>query len=136
MTTLSGSREHVAIGSNAHYSKPEAFLKASGGESWAGPAFFENRIPYMMIAIPHAGRNNGVMVAQVDLRFLSDFANSAQAGSDSTALMVSNDGHLIARSHSLADARLTARLSRPGAKPPRKRKKSPPPSGRGSGGGP
>lgn len=97
------SREHVAIGSNADYSKHEAFLKASGGKSWAGPAFFENRIPYMMIAIPHAGRNNGVMVAQVDLRFLSDFANSAQAGSNSTALMVSNDGHLIARSHSLAE---------------------------------
>jgi signal transduction histidine kinase len=92
------SRDNVAVGSNADYSKSPAFLNATGGRSWVGPAFFENNIPFMPIAIPHTGRNAGMMVAKVDLRFLSDVADSVQAGPDATALIVSNDGRLIDRS--------------------------------------
>jgi signal transduction histidine kinase len=92
------SRDRVSAGSNADYSKHPAFLNATGGRSWFGPAFFENRIPYMLIVVPHAGRNAGVMVAEIDLRFLSDSANTIQAGRDGSTLIVANDGHLIARS--------------------------------------
>jgi signal transduction histidine kinase len=92
------SRDNVAVGSNADYSKSPAFLNATGGRSWLGPAFFESNIPFMPIAIPHTGRNAGMMVAKVDLRFLSDVADSVQAGADATTLIVSNDGRLIARS--------------------------------------
>jgi signal transduction histidine kinase len=92
------SRDRVIAGSNADDSKQPAFLNATGGQSWFGPAFFDNRIPYMLIAIPHTGRNAGVMVTQIDLRFLSDIVNSVQAGREGTTLIVSNQGRLIARS--------------------------------------
>jgi signal transduction histidine kinase len=92
------ARDNVTVASNADYSKSPAFLNATGGRSWVGPAFFENDVPYMPIAIPHAGRNAGMMVAKADLRFLSDFADSVQAGRDASTLIVSNDGRLIARS--------------------------------------
>ncbi len=92
------SRDGASAGSNADFSKSPAFLNATS-DAWAGPAFFENNVPYMLIAIPHAGRNAGMMVAQVDLRILSEFVDNAQAGRESTALIVSEDGHLIGHSH-------------------------------------
>jgi signal transduction histidine kinase len=97
--TLRVSRARVTAGSNADYSRDPEFLNARGGQSWFSPAFFDNRIPYMLIAIPHAGRNAGVMVAQIGLRFLSDIADGVQAGREGTTLIISNDGRLIARSN-------------------------------------
>jgi signal transduction histidine kinase len=92
------SRDYASVGSNADYSKHPGFLSGSNGRSWFGPAFFENGMPYMLIVIPHAGSNAGMMVAQIDLRFLSDYANSVQTAQDGTTLIVSNEGRLIARS--------------------------------------
>jgi signal transduction histidine kinase len=98
------SRDGTRVGSNADFSKSPAYLNATS-DAWAGPAFFENAVPYLLVAIPHAGRNAGMMLAQVDLRSLTDFADNTQAGRDSMALIVSDDGHLIARSRGPAGER-------------------------------
>jgi signal transduction histidine kinase len=96
------SRDRTSIGSNSDLSRNPAFLgvKAGRGESWFGPPFFENDVPYTTIAIPNGGRNAGVMVVQVDLRFLSSMVNGVQAGAEAAILVVSNLGQLIARSDS------------------------------------
>jgi signal transduction histidine kinase/HAMP domain-containing protein len=96
------SRSRTSIASNADLSRSPAFLGVKGGhgESWFGPPFFENNVPYTTIAIPHGGRNAGVMLAKVDLRFLSDIVNELQAGGHATTLVVSKVGQLIARSDS------------------------------------
>jgi signal transduction histidine kinase len=93
------SRDRAIAGSNADYSKSPVFSGAASSQSWFGPPYFENRVPYMTIAIPHAGRNGGVTVAEVDLRFLSDFVNGIQAGKEAETLVVSREGKLIARSN-------------------------------------
>jgi signal transduction histidine kinase/HAMP domain-containing protein len=96
------SRTRTSIGSNSDLSRSAAFLgvKAGHGESWFGPPFFENDVPYTTIAIPHGGRNAGLMLAKVDLGFLSDIVNDVQAGGNAATLVVSKLGKVIARSDS------------------------------------
>jgi signal transduction histidine kinase/HAMP domain-containing protein len=97
------SRARTSIGSNSDLSRSAAFLgvKAGHGESWFGPPFFENDVPYTTIAIPHGGRNAGLMLAKVDLSFLSDIVNEVQAGGNAATLVVSKLGQVIARSDSV-----------------------------------
>jgi signal transduction histidine kinase len=92
------SRDARTLGSNADKSQSPAYLGTRSGQSWLGPAFFENGIPFMLIALPHGGRKGEVMVAKVDLRFLADPISKIQAGPEAVTLLVSKDGRLIARS--------------------------------------
>jgi signal transduction histidine kinase len=113
--TLRVSRDRTSIGSNSDLSRNPAFLaiKAGRGESWFGTPFFESDVPYTTIAIPHGGRNAGVMVAKVDLRFLSDVVNAVQAAGQATTLVVSKAGQLIARAYS-SSATLSSSTARIG----------------------
>ena len=54
--------------------------------------------PFMSIAVAHSGFNAGVTVAEIDLRFLSDFLGDAQVGKTTFAYVVDPRGQVLASS--------------------------------------
>ncbi len=92
------SRQSIAIGSNADLSRDMRFTETvARGASYA-PAYFSDQRPFMSIAVAHSGFNAGVTVAEVDLRFLSDFLSDAQVGKIADAYVVDPHGKVLASS--------------------------------------
>ena len=56
------------------------FRKRSGRSVWLSPVYFDGLDPFMTIAMPHAGRNAGSTVAEINLKFLSNFIEPTQIG--------------------------------------------------------
>ena len=52
----------------------------------------------MSIAVSHSGVNAGVTLAEIDLRFLSDFLGDAQVGKTGYAYVVDARGQVLAGS--------------------------------------
>ena len=78
----------------------EAFQAARKGEVFFGPVYFvRNSEPYMRIAVPiewFVGRVEGVLLAEVNLRYVRDVVADIQVGTSGYAYVVSHDGELIA----------------------------------------
>ena len=92
------SRTARAVGSNANYGRDLTFTEAvSRGVTFA-PAYFRGPYPYMSIAVSHSGYNAGVTVAEIDLRFLSDFLSDAQVGKVAFAYVIDPKGQVLASS--------------------------------------
>src|SRR5712672_3668492 len=62
------------------------------------PIDFEGTLPFMSISVAHSGFNAGVTIAEIDLRFLSDFLGDAQVGKATFAYVVDARGQVIAGS--------------------------------------
>jgi class 3 adenylate cyclase/HAMP domain-containing protein len=97
--TLRLSRQGgVSFGSNLDFSRDAKFTETlSHGTSFA-PAYFRDEQPFMSIAVSHSGFNAGVTVAEIDLRFLSDFLGDAQVGKAAFAYVVDSKGQVLASS--------------------------------------
>src|SRR5262249_13184909 len=54
--------------------------------------------PSMSISVAHSGFNNGITIADIDLRFLSDFLGDAQVGKATFAYVVDSHGKVLASS--------------------------------------
>src|SRR5437660_1798206 len=92
------SRTAISVGSNMDFSRDGRFTETvSRGVSYQ-PAYFTNSRPYMSIAVAHSGFNAGVTVAEIDLRFLSDFLGDAQVGKAAFAYVVDARGQVLASS--------------------------------------
>src|ERR1700730_11507330 len=92
------SRTAISVGSNMDFSRDGRFTETvSRGLSYQ-PAYFTNSRPYMTIAVAHSGFNAGVTVAEIDLRFLSDFLSDAQVGKAAFAYVVDPRGQVLASS--------------------------------------
>jgi len=92
------SRHSVSVGSGADFSRDLRFTQTvSKGVTYA-PAFFRDQLPFMSIAVAHSGRDAGASVAEVDLRFLSEYVDDAQIGKTGTAYIVDSHGLLLASS--------------------------------------
>jgi class 3 adenylate cyclase/HAMP domain-containing protein len=92
------SRTAISVGSNTDFSRDGRFTETvSRGVSYQ-PAYFTNSRPYMSIAVAHSGFNAGVTVAEIDLRFLSDFMSDAQVGKAAFAYVVDPRGQVLASS--------------------------------------
>ena len=52
----------------------------------------------MSISVAHSGFNAGVTVAEIDLRFLSDFLGDAEVGRVAAAYVVDRRGEVLANS--------------------------------------
>ncbi len=52
----------------------------------------------MSIAVSHSGFNAGITLAEIDLRFLSDFLGDAQVGKATFAYVVDPHGQVLASS--------------------------------------
>jgi class 3 adenylate cyclase len=78
----------------------EAFLRAKGGESYFSPVYFVRESePYASVAAPverFAGEIAGVLVAEVNLKYVWDVVSDIRAGHTGYAYVVSGDGDLIA----------------------------------------
>lgn len=92
------SRQSLSVGSNADLSRDTRFTETvARGVSYA-PAYFSDDRPLMSISVAHSGFNAGVTVADIDLRFLSDFLSDAQVGKIATAYVVDPHGKVLAAS--------------------------------------
>ena len=92
------SRTAIAVGSKTDFSRDIRFTETTArGVSYA-PAEFRGSQPLMSIAVSHSGFNAGVTVADIDLRFLSDFLGDAQVGKAAFAYVVDPHGQVLASS--------------------------------------
>jgi adenylate cyclase len=65
---------------------------------WNGEPRFEGAQPYMFIGVAHPRSEDGISVADVSLKFLSDFVVSGQAGKIGSAYVIGPNGRLLASS--------------------------------------
>ena len=85
------------VGSGADYSNDPRFAKAVSDKVWFSPVYFRKESePYMTIAVAHVGRNAGVTVAEVNLKFIWDVVTSLKIGKAGYAYVVDGRGRLIA----------------------------------------
>jgi len=85
------------IGSQIDYSQHPKFAEAMASKHYYGPLYFRRESePYMTIAIAGARRDYGVVVAEVNLKFIWDVVSQIKAGNRGRAYVVDANGRLIA----------------------------------------
>lgn len=82
------------------FSKSPAFLHATNANVWLGPVTFTRHGPTMQISAALSGKQMGVAVATIELRFLSDILNGIQAAAGMYAYITKADGDLISHTDS------------------------------------
>jgi class 3 adenylate cyclase/HAMP domain-containing protein len=92
------SRTTIQVSGGADFSRDMRFTETvTRGVNYA-PADFRGSQPYMSISVSHSGFNAGVTVADIDLRFLSDFLGDAQVGKATSAYVTDSHGKVLASS--------------------------------------
>jgi class 3 adenylate cyclase/HAMP domain-containing protein len=92
------SRTQIAYASGIDFSHDPRFTETvARGVSYSPAALSADR-PSMSISVAHSGFNNGITVADIDLRFLSDFLGDAQVGKATFAYVVDPHGKVLATS--------------------------------------
>jgi class 3 adenylate cyclase/HAMP domain-containing protein len=92
------SRTTILVAGNTDFSRDVRFTESvTRGVSYS-PAEFRSSRPYMAISVSHSGFNAGVTVADIDLRFLSEFLGDAQVGKAAFAYVVDPKGKVLASS--------------------------------------
>jgi signal transduction histidine kinase/CheY-like chemotaxis protein len=85
------------IGSQADLSDEPKFAQAIANKHYYGPVYFRRESePYMTLSIAGARRDYGVVVAEVNLRFIWDVVSEMKVGERGIAYVVDADGRLIA----------------------------------------
>jgi adenylate cyclase len=92
------SRTAISFSSGADFSRDPRFTETVARGVNYSPAYFSGSQPFMSIAVAHSGFNAGVTVAEIDLRFLTDFLGDAQVGKASFAYVVDTRGQVLASS--------------------------------------
>ncbi|HKB25194.1 MAG TPA: cache domain-containing protein, partial [Methylomirabilota bacterium] len=84
-------------GSGLDASREPKFLEAKGGRVYYGPVYFRKESePYMTLAVGAPGREGGVTVAEVNLKFIWDVVSQIKVGKAGHAFVVDGQGALIA----------------------------------------
>jgi HAMP domain-containing protein len=92
------TRQEFVVGSGLDYSGDPRFRESKGKPVWWSPVYFNGRDPFMAVAVAHSGRNAGSTVAEISLKFLSDYLERTQIGSDTEAYIVDQAGRLLTHS--------------------------------------
>ena len=92
------TRGQVVVASGVDYSDDPKFKETRDKSVWLSPVYFDGFDPFIAIAMAHAGRNPGSTVAEINLKFLSDFIDQSQSGADIDAYVVGPTGRLLAHS--------------------------------------
>jgi class 3 adenylate cyclase/HAMP domain-containing protein len=92
------SRTAISVGSKADFSRDFRFTDTNGKSVSYAPAYFRDSRPFMSISVSHSGFNAGVTVAEIDLRFVSDFLGDAQVGKSTFAYVIDPHGQVLASS--------------------------------------
>ena len=118
------TRKAFFQGSEIDYSGNPRFTQTQGGSVWLSPVYFDGLDPFMSIAMSHSGRNAGSTVAEINLKFLSNFIDPSQIGKGYEAFVVGQAGRLLAHSNSelrlgtdLGDLPQVAAMVKPGSEP-------------------
>ena len=82
------------------HSSDQAFVQARGGTSFFSPVYFVRQSePYMRIGVPiepFAGEVIGVLIAEVNLKYIWEVISQIKVGQTGYAYVVSREGDLIA----------------------------------------
>jgi class 3 adenylate cyclase/HAMP domain-containing protein len=92
------SRTSILVSGGADYSRDLRFTETLTKGVNFSPAEFRSGQPQMAISVSHSGFNAGVTVAEIGLRFLSDFLGDAQVGKATFAYVVDSRGKVLAAS--------------------------------------
>jgi len=85
------------VGSEADFSTDPKFHTAKPGKTYFGPVYFRRESePYMTIAVRGKGKEAGVTVAEVNLKFIWDVVSQIKVGKAGHAYVVDGRGQLIA----------------------------------------
>jgi signal transduction histidine kinase/CheY-like chemotaxis protein len=85
------------IEGDVDYSRDPIFVQAMANKIYYGPVYFVNESePYMAIALAGTGRTHGVVVGQVNLKFIWEVVSQIKVGKRGQAYVVDARGRLIA----------------------------------------
>jgi signal transduction histidine kinase len=85
------------IGSGTDFSSDPRFVAAKAHKIYYGPVYFRrNSEPYMTLAMAGVRRDDGVSVAEVNLKFIWDVVSQIKVGERGQAYVVDATGRLIA----------------------------------------
>src|SRR2546430_1116097 len=83
--------------SHVDYSRDPIFVQAMANKIYYGPVYFvDGSEPYMAIAVAGIGRDHGVIVCQVNLKFIWEVVSQIKSGTRGHAYVVDSSGRLIA----------------------------------------
>ncbi len=94
------TRQEIVFASGLDYSGDPRFREARGRLVWWSAVYFNERDPFIAIALAHSGPNAGSTVAEINLKFLGDLVDRDQTNSDTEAYIVDDKARLIADSDS------------------------------------
>jgi signal transduction histidine kinase/CheY-like chemotaxis protein len=79
------------------YSHDPIFVQSMANKIYYGPVYFvDGSEPYMAIAVAGSGRDHGVIVGQVNLKFIWEVVSEIKVGKHGRAYVVDESGRLIA----------------------------------------
>jgi two-component system, NtrC family, sensor kinase len=85
------------IGRHTDYSQHPKFVEAVASTHYYGPVYFRRELePYMTLAIAGAGREHGVVVAEVNLKIVQDLVRSTKVGERGVSYVVDAQDQIIA----------------------------------------
>src|SRR5215831_3959512 len=85
------------IESHVDYSRDPVFVQAMANKVYYGPVYLvEGSEPHMTIAVAGTGHDHGVIVGQVNLKFIWDVVSQIKSGTRGHAYVVDSSGRLIA----------------------------------------
>jgi signal transduction histidine kinase len=85
------------IGSGADFSHDAKFVEARANKIYYGPVYFRgNSEPHMSIAMAGARVDDGISIAEVNLKFIWDVVSQIKVGERGQAYVVDSMGRLIA----------------------------------------
>jgi signal transduction histidine kinase/CheY-like chemotaxis protein len=91
------SRQAEDTVNDGDYSSTKAFETAISGKTYYGPVYFRRQTePYMTLAVGGARRDNGVSVAEINLKHIWDVVSQIKVGESGRAYVVGPEGRLIA----------------------------------------
>ncbi|MCC6469034.1 MAG: GAF domain-containing protein [Alphaproteobacteria bacterium] len=86
-----------ATGTRTDFSSDPRFVAAKAHKTWYSPVYFRKESePYITVAIAGTGRDTGVTVAEVNLKFIWDVISRIKVGQAGYAYVVDARGLLIA----------------------------------------
>jgi signal transduction histidine kinase/CheY-like chemotaxis protein len=85
------------MGGNADLSGSPEFVEAMAQRVYYGPVYFRRETePYMSLAVAGPGKDSGVTVAEISLKYIWDVVSGIKVGEHGAAYVVNNEGTLIA----------------------------------------
>jgi hypothetical protein len=85
------------IESHVDYSRDPVFVQTMANKVYYGPVYFvEGSEPHMTIAVAGSGHDHGVIVGQVNLKFIWEVVSQIKPGTPGYAYVVDAGGRLIA----------------------------------------